>query len=174
MSNEIFLSNITNILKETKKLTESNWIKIPSKFIENINFVITSTKCEVIKGSYMILKDVVTIYFENIDLIYSSSTIPLNMLEYYMNLLINQESKWSIVYIRNLMNHQLKINDTIIFENSKRGLVLIPKEEYMGLIHYKLIKNNGELGKKELNLYADKKYKIKGREFVDYKSILKL
>jgi len=85
---------------------------------------------------------------------YRHYNINISDLKYYLDTLIDQNNLWCMNYITYLMNRNFRINDILIFENGKKGIVLPPKETYKSGIHYRLIKKDGSYGIKELILHG--------------------
>lgn len=154
---EILLDNINDIENKFKELEMYDWLKIINIPL-NIGIVITRK----IDRTFfpMIYNDVGTIFFDKNDKApfyegYDGTDFNLEDLKYYLELLIAQTDIVHLKYIILLMAKSLKINDTIVFESGKRSKVVLPKKNKCSNIQYKLIKINGELGKKELTLYGE-------------------
>lgn len=149
---EIPIKNIDNIRKEFNELKFNDWLKIINTQL-NVGIVICRKIDEVLRS--MVYDDIATIYFEYEDkmMFYRHYDIQLIDLKYYLNTLLTQDNIWCMNYITMLMNRGYRINDILIFDNGKKGIVLPPKETYRGGIYYKLIKKDGNFGVKELVLY---------------------
>ncbi len=156
---EIILDNIKGINKRFKELNSKDWLKIMNVNL-NVGIVITRTMDTVLRG--MVYNDTATIYFECEDKtnLYRQPQINIKDLQYFVELLIKQNNMWYMEYLESLMGKDLRIDNVLIFSNKQRGIILPPKEEYRGSIHYKLIKKDGSLGVHETTLYSGKKYEI--------------
>ena len=63
------------------------------------------------------------------------------------------------------MNRSFRINDILIFENEKKGIVLPPKETYRNGVHYRLIRKDGSFGVKELSLHGGQHPEVERSEY---------
>lgn len=158
-------SEIENILKDIGK----DHFRVD---VENgLGFHIVLEK---FRNKFMLYDDAITIYIEYEKRYFNGVTVPLELLEYYLDLLkgINSENQLTHAFI--LMKNQLKIGDKIMFPNGRNGII-IPFDEKLNScqIHYKLLKKDGSLGIKEMILYSrTNEYKYKtDREFIDYKNM---
>lgn len=129
---------------------------------------------EKFRNKFMLYDDAITIYIECEERYFNGVTIPLELLKYYLNLLkgINSENQLTHAFI--LMKNQLKIGDRIRFSNGRNAIIIPFDEKFNSCqIHYKLLKKDGNLGVKEMSLYArTDKYKYEtDREFIDYKRL---
>lgn len=129
---------------------------------------------EKFRNKFMLYDDVINIYIEYNKRYFDGITIPLELLEYYLNLLRGINCENQLVHIFILMKNQLKIGDKIKFP-SGRNAIIIPFDEKLNScqIYYKLLKKDGSLGIKEMTLYArtdNYKYDTE-REYIDYKKI---
>ena len=91
---------------------------------------------------------------------YRHYDINISDLKYYLDTLVEQDNLWCMNYITYLMGRGFRINDILIFENGKKGMVLPPKESYRSGIHYRLIKKDGSYGIKELTLHGGNNPKV--------------
>ncbi len=168
------MDNYKDVVGEFKKLELENYleIEVPNNYMK-IPLILEKARCKFIGNMYMEIADAISIYFKN-EYIEPRVIIPLDMFEYYYELLKSAETKNMITVIKLLMKHQFKEGDTIKFLNGKRGMILKPTKEHYQ-IHYKLIKKDGSLGVKEMVLYAQNRpkygYDCENREFVNYEII---
>lgn len=135
-----------------------------SIIIKNAKFNFTGNASMFVNGS-------IEITIEGLDFLHNKVVIPVEMSEYYLKLLNNTMNESVVHSIKLLMKEQLKIGDTIEWENGRVGIITEPKTFHNGQIYYRLLKKNGELGAKEFVLYGRTKeynYKCKNREFIDY------
>jgi len=156
---EILINTTKGIKKEFLKLDRKDWLKIMNTNL-NVGIVICRKIDEVLKS--MIYKDTATIYFEYEDktMFYRHYDINISDLKYYLNALIEQDNLWCMNYITYLMGRGFRINDILVFENGKKGIVLHPKESYRSGIHYRLIRKDGSFGVKELSMHSGQQPKV--------------
>jgi len=159
MSMEILIDSTKGINKEFLKLDRKDWLKIMNTNL-NVGIVICRKTDEVLKS--MVYSDTATIYFEYEDktMFYRHYDINISDLKYYLDILMTQDNIWCMNYITYLMGRGFRIDDILIFENGKKGIVLPPKETYRSGVHYRLIKKDGSFGVKELILHGGNNPKV--------------
>lgn len=139
-----------------------------------VTIVLEKARCRFMGNLMMDIDDAVTVYILNVGLIQDRVTIPINMLDYYLELLKAVDSKQKAFQVALLMFKQLKVGDVIVFDNGRRGKIQPPSTGHLNNC-YKLIKKDGSLGVKELTLYGKTEnynYYAENREFIDYKKIM--
>ena len=172
MANEILVNTINDALNNLNNLTESNWIKLKCGNMEGF-IVITLTSINFIGNSKMILNDCYTIYFENHNLLMGDVvTVPSNLLEYYLDLYTRIKTNFELIHLTILMKRQIKVNDKIIFENNKRGIIVpFKKEDNDGQVRFSYFNKDGTISKRRCLLYGNISFQVVDREFIDYKNL---
>lgn len=165
------MDNYNDIMREFKKLTLKDIleIEVPNKYLD-ISIILEKARCKFIGSHYLEINDAISIYFKN-ERIHPRVVVPLNMFEYYYNLLSNAETKNMITIIKLLMHKQFKDGDTIKFLNGKRGVIAKPTKEHYQIC-YRLIKKDGTLGVREMILYGESRpkygYDCENRAYINY------
>lgn len=167
---KVAIDSINEFLTSGKTINKGDYVSILiNKDNLKCNIIIQYAKCEFLKGLYIDIDDAVEVFVEGNNLLsFLKVTVPSDMLQYYLKLLDVCTLEKDVFYTYLLMKNQLKINDTIVFDNGRRGKILAFDTSPIGQIMYKIIKKDGSLGVRNFTLYGNYKYTCKDRKFINY------
>lgn len=167
-------TNIESFKNDLSLLSDDTYLVIRN--LDGKELIIDEAKIPFIGNVCMTLDNAYKLYFSIDELFNRDVIIPEDMLYYYVNLFLSAKSFVEYTNIKLFANHQFKEGSRIEFLPDKAGRVKIGiidsiNKDYCG-IYYRILKKDGTLGKKELVLYEDSKYKLLDREYINYKKIM--
>lgn len=167
---EIKIDSIQEFLNKNAIIPKRKYINIPvEKPSTSFNIILQNAKCEMFKGAYTYVSEVVEVFIKGAGIISNHRVlIPYSMLGYYLTLIDVCIDDRDILNIYLLMKNQLKIGDTILFDSGRKGRILSFTDSSDGQIYYKLVKKDGSLGVKNLILYGNSSYRIEDREIINF------
>lgn len=167
---EVIINSIEELKEKSKNIENETYLKYSVNGNISYSIVMQKARLNAIGSIEMELNDIYQIFIIDNDFLRTDFFIPNTDLDYYLDLLFSMKNKSMIKTVLLLMKDQLKISDTIEFNNGKKGIIQYPKKEYCGQVYYRLLKKDGTEGKKELLLYRKTEnynYKCIDRDFVD-------
>lgn len=174
---EIVAKSIKNLLSKIEYLDNESTIMLDiNKDKMKYTIIVRNAQCRFIGNIPMFVDGAIEITINGLNFLHNRTIVPVGMAEYYLGLLDNITDKNIIHSIKLLMKEQLKIGDTVKWENGRVGIIVEPNATHNGQIYYRLLKKNGEVGAREFILYGKTKeynYKCMNREFKDYSVLLK-
>lgn len=138
------------------------------------SIIVRNARCKFTGNIIMPINGAIEITIQGLNFLHNQITIPVEIAEYYLNLLSSTKDKNIIQSIKILMKEQLKVGDIIEWQNGKIGTIIQPVVSHNGQVYYRLVKKNGDLGAREFVLYGKTKeynYKCRNREFKDYRAL---
>lgn len=124
------------------------------------------------------LNSVVRVYILDLDFLHDNVCIPVDLLEYYVDLLQKANNRNEVLYIFLLMKYQLKVGDTIILNRISKtfkGRIEAPENSPTGQLMYRLIRKNGSVSSNKRILYRKSPayfFYCEDRKFIEYNKIL--